>query len=393
VGANVDYRGRLNKIQARMEEEGLDALIATRLSTQGYVFGAFVPWRSIAIIPQQGEPELYVPGLDAERLKDDCFFKNVNLAAPFPGMTAWDQALSYLRARGLENGAIGVELGHSPIRIETFLLASEQELLRGAFPEASFVNATDLLNDLFLIKDDAEIDSFRRAAEICDLGMATVLKELRVGMTETEVAGIAEYTMRAAGSEHNWTFTGGQEIASGYRTAYGWGGCTPPTRKRIQPGDNVVLDLHSMYNLYLGDLAHNAIMGPPTPAQKELADVFVAAGHLVVDSLRPGVTYGEVAQKVEAFLDKTGYRQYALPGYGHGIGIVGNEWYPVILNSSVPCESNAGLVLQPNMVEIAAIVLNRPGVGGMRLEVPVLITPDGNEPLNKTPVEPTVIGI
>lgn len=393
MGANVDYRGRLNKIQARMEEEGLDALIATRLSTQGYVFGAFVPWRSIAIIPQQSEPELYVPGLDAERLKDDCFFKNVNLAAPFPGMTAWDQALSYLRARGLENGAIGVELGHSPIRIETFLLASEQDLLRGAFPEASFVNATDLLNDLFLIKDDAEIDSFRRAAEICDLGMATVLKELRVGMTETEVAGIAEYTMRAAGSEHNWTFTGGQEIASGYRTAYGWGGCTPPTRKRIQPGDNVVLDLHSMYNLYLGDLAHNAIMGPPTPAQKELADVFVAAGHLVVDSLRPGVTYGEVAQKVEAFLDKTGYRQYALPGYGHGIGIVGNEWYPVILNSSVPCESNAGLVLQPNMVEIAAIVLNRPGVGGMRLEVPVLITADGNEPLNKTPIEPTVIEV
>jgi Xaa-Pro aminopeptidase len=98
-----------------------------------------------------------------------------------------------------------------------------------------------------------------------------------------------------------------------------------------------------------------------------------------------------VAQKVEAFLDKTGYRQYALPGYGHGIGIIGNEWYPVIINSTVPCESNAALVLQPNMIEIAAIVLNKPGVGGMRLEVPVLITRDGNEPLNKTPIEPTVV--
>ncbi len=391
MGANVDYRGRLAKIQGRMDDQGLDALVATRLSTVGYVFGGFVPWRSVAIIPRQGEPELYVVGLDAERLKDDCFFKNVNLTAPFPGMTIWDQALSYLRARGLENGAIGVELGHSPIRIETFLLASEQELLRGAFPEASLVSATDLMNDLFLIKDEAEIESFRRAAEICDLGMAAVLKELRVGMTETEVAGVAEHAMRAAGSELNWTFTGGQEIASGYRTAYNWGGCTPPSHKRIQRGDNVVLDLHAMYNLYLGDLSHNAIVGQPSPAQKELADIFVAAGCLVVDSLRPGVTYGEVAQKVEAFLDKTGYRQYAMPGYGHGIGIVGNEWYPLIVNSSVPCESNASLVLQPNMVEIAAIVLNKPGVGGMRMEMPVLITPDGNEPLNKTPIEPTVI--
>ena len=88
MGANVDYRSRLNKIQARMEGENLDALVATRLSTAGYVFGGFIPWRSIAIIPREGEPELYVPGLDAERLKDECFFKNVNLAAPFPGMTA-----------------------------------------------------------------------------------------------------------------------------------------------------------------------------------------------------------------------------------------------------------------------------------------------------------------
>jgi Xaa-Pro aminopeptidase len=45
------------------------------------------------------------------------------------------------------------------------------------------------------------------------------------------------------------------------------------------------------------------------------------------------------------------------------------------------------------MIEIAAIVLNKPGVGGMRLEVPVLITRDGNEPLNKTPIEPTVIEV
>ncbi len=387
----VDYGARLGKIQAKMEEQDIDVLIATRLSTVGYLFGAFVPWRGIAIIPRQGEPQLYVVGLDSERVKDDSYFKNVTAVAPLPGMAMWDQILSYLRARGLEKGRIGVELGHSPIRIETFLLASEYEILREAFPQATFENATHLLNEIFIIKDEAEIESFRRAAEICDLGLEAVLKELRVGMTETEVAGIAEYAMRRAGSELNWSFTGGQEIAFGPRTAYFWGGCTPPTRKRVGRGDNVLIDLHCMYNLYLGDLARNAIMGEPTPEQRDLADAFVAACNLLLENLKPGTTYGQVAAEMDAFLDRTGYRQYALPGYGHGIGILGNEWYPVVVDSDVPYESKGDLVLQPNMIEVAAVVLNKPGVGGMRMEMPVLITKDGNEPLNKAPFEPVII--
>jgi Xaa-Pro dipeptidase len=387
----VDYPARLEKIQAKMEEGGIDVLVATRLSTVGYVFGAFVPWRGVAVIPGRGEPQLYVAGLDSERVKDDGYFKGVNTAAPLPGMTMWDQIVSFLRTRGLDKGRIGVELGHSPIRIETFLLASEYEILRDAFPRANFTNATDLLNEIFIIKDEAEIKSFRRAGEICDLGFEAVIAELRVGMTETEIAGIAEYAMRKAGSELNWSFTGGQEIATGDRTAYFWGGCTPPTRRQVKPGDNVLIDLHSMYNLYLGDLARNAIMGQPSPEQRDLSDAFVATCNVLLENLKPGATYGGVAAKMDAYLDDIGYRQYALPGYGHGIGILGNEWYPVVVNSSTPYESKGDLVLRPNMIEVAAIVLNKPGVGGMRMETPVLITETGNEPLNKVPFEPPII--
>jgi Xaa-Pro dipeptidase len=107
--------------------------------------------------------------------------------------------------------------------------------------------------------------------------------------------------------------------------------------------------------------------------------------------MKPGSTLGEVARSVDTFLDEIGYRQYALPGYGHGIGILGNEWYPAITDSTAPYESGADIVLAPNMVQIAAIVLNKPGIGGFRMETPVLITADGAEPLSKTPVEPVII--
>ena len=63
MSTQVDHEARLKKIQAKMDEQDIDVLIATRLSTVGYVFGAFVPWRGIAVIPCQGEPQLFVLGL------------------------------------------------------------------------------------------------------------------------------------------------------------------------------------------------------------------------------------------------------------------------------------------------------------------------------------------
>jgi len=149
MGTHADYRARLKRIQDVLAEEGIDALLATRLSTIGYVFGAFVPWRGAALVPREGEPELYVLALDAERVKDDSFFKDIRPVGPLPGMLMWERITGSIRERGLEKGTIGVELGHSPIRIETFLLASEYEILRGTFPDARLRNATEPLDEVF----------------------------------------------------------------------------------------------------------------------------------------------------------------------------------------------------------------------------------------------------
>ncbi|MCP4695142.1 MAG: hypothetical protein GY859_44350 [Desulfobacterales bacterium] len=51
------------------------------------------------------------------------------------------------------------------------------------------------------------------------------------------------------------------------------------------------------------------------------------------------------------------------------------------------------LSFDENVVEVAAIVMNVPDVGGMRLECPVRVTPSGGEMLTTTPLELTVIDI
>ena len=107
-------------------------------------------------------------------------------------------------------------------------------------------------------------------------------------MTETEISGIATYAMRKAGSEFEWTFTGGNEIASGYRTGLAGGACTPATRRKLQAGEPLMVDLHAMFMLGLGDHSHNYLLGPATARQKWHAQQFCRPGEEVPGRLPGG---------------------------------------------------------------------------------------------------------
>ncbi|MEM1797693.1 MAG: Xaa-Pro peptidase family protein, partial [Candidatus Jordarchaeales archaeon] len=347
VAQLIGARANIEEIRRRMEEEGIDVIVGTRLRTLGYVTGAFIPWRSAVIIPLQGEPEIFTILLDVERVRDDSWIKNVKPGGPAEGMYLESLIADSIKRLGYEKGRIGVEYGQEWILASGHILASEYDNLRKLLPDAEFKNATPLIDELTLYKEPEEIKLLRRASEITDVGQQAVRDSLEVGMTETEVAGIAEYAMRKAGSDWAWTLTGGQEIASGYRTAYALGGCTPATDKIIQPGDNVLVDLHAMYRLYYGDLSHNYIMGRPSEEQRKLSDAFVDISYTVIDEMQPGVKIGEIARKAIRVAEKHGYANNVLFGFGHGIRGIGNESYPLILDMA-PWKD---MVLEPGMVE------------------------------------------
>ena len=82
--------------------------------------------------------------------------------------------------------------------------------------------------------------------------------------------------MREAGSDWEWSFTGGNEIASGYRTGLAWAApARPPREKRLMPGEALMVDLHSIFRLGLGDHSHNYLLAPATERQQWHARNFV----------------------------------------------------------------------------------------------------------------------
>ena len=387
MDVHIDYPKRIRKIQEAMASRGIDLLLATRGKSVTYIGGAFIPWRSVALVSRDGHVGLNTLLMDAHRVQDDSWLETVHGCAPLPGMELWEVTVGQVRGLGLDKAVIGVELGHSPRMIAGFLFATEHDLLKESLPGATLVNAVDLMDAVTYVKDPEEIKLLQQAAAIADAAQERVKASLCVGMSEMEIAGIGELEMRRLGSEFHWPVTGSSEIASGHRTWYNLGGCTPPTEKLLQRGENLLVDMHPTYHRYYSDLSHNYIIGKPSVEQQKLAEAYVRAADKLITSLRAGSKVGEVYQAVQEELSASGYAPYTLPAFGHGIGVIGHEWYPAILDN----DTFRDVVLEEDVVEIAALVINVPKVGGMRLEVPVRVTPSGGEPLTNTPLEMTVL--
>ncbi|MFX1284595.1 MAG: M24 family metallopeptidase [Promethearchaeota archaeon] len=392
---SIDHKKRLKLIQDKMEEWGLSVYLGSRLRTLSYVGDVFCPWRSFIVIPQSDDPIIYTFIIDAERVRDDSWLEEVRGFGPLGGGHQIDvigEALNeFLTGSGV--GKIGVELGMSNYLPEGHLTTEEYNALTKTLPDAEFINSIDIIDEISMFKDPGEINRFRKASDIVDIGHQAVLDELEIGMTETEIAGLAEYAMRKAGSEWAWSFTGGNEIASGYRTAYPMGACTPATRRRINSGEPLMVDLHAMFKLGLGDHAHNYLIVPVNKKQQEHANNFIETITRVLDLYQPGMTPGRMADDMMDWADMKGFAQFLVPGFEHGIGLMGDEWRIGMNDGPIPYWTNPDHVYKENMMLICAMQYMSPeDEVGFRYEAPIVITNDGCDVLAKTPLEVTIFG-
>jgi len=391
----VNWKSHVKKYQAAMEEMNLDFCILTRVKSITYLAGCFVPWKSYIFLPKEGvgEPTLYTVLLDTERVKAEGHLKDVQGWGPLKGFFIEKKIQKTAKKAGLyapkgPPPRIGVELGLDICVTGQMLSHSEAQLLEQVFPGCELVDFNEKTERIQFIKEPEEIALLRKASEITDIGQVavkTALEERPSGklFTENEIAGIGTLAMRKAGSNYEWTFTGNQEIGSGYRASWTFNGCTPATNKKVNESESLLVDLHSEYGCYLGDLSHNYILGKCPSELKAFNDVYEQLCYTLIDNMYAGNSFEECYQEVRKVAEKAGYENDLFFGIGHGIGCIGNESWPVI----VPGKEWGPMIFEENMVEIAAIVFNHPGLGGLRLESPTLVTSKGAEVLPKTPFE------
>ena len=244
-----------------------------------------------------------------------------------------------------------------------FLTYSAYADLAGA---AELVDAKGVIEEFRSVKTEREIAYQRAACEISSRAFERIIKDIRVGVTEKELAAKLSMYMVMEGAD---TQPYGNILISGARTSLLHG---IPSSKAVEYGDFVLMDYGCQVNGYMSDMTRTVVVGRATEKQKEvyrLEQEMVANCEAV---MKAGANVRDVYAASSAPIENTEYYQYHYNGIGHGVGLFVHE---------VPFMGPRDVYLKENQVVTVEPGIYIPGWGGVRIEDQVLVTKDGVENL------------
>ena len=236
--------------------------------------------------------------------------------------------------------------------------------------KAELVPTTDVVETFRSIKTPQEIEYMRAACEISCRAFERILKDIRVGVTEKELAAKLSSYMVMEGAD---TQPYGNILISGARTSLLHG---IPSAKAIEYGDLVLMDFGCQFNGYLSDMTRTVVVGRATAKQREIYEI---EKRMLEDSLaqmRAGVPLKTVYDASIQAVKDTAYYPYIYTGIGHGIGMFVHEIPFMSPTSTGVLEENSVRTIEPGIYI--------PDWGGVRIEDQILITRDGYENMIST---------
>ena len=316
------------------------------------------PGASALLVPRDGERTIYVYGVNYEQAKTEGKSFSVELVRRDENFMA-------------KIAEKAVDCGVKRLAVDALGVESRRSLARATRGRVKLTFKGGLVAELRKIKDPAEIELMKKAAELTNLGMKTAYEVLSPGMREFEVAAEIEYAMRKRGSGGTAFDTA---VSSGSRSAFPHGGCTD---REIREGDLVVVDFGAVYKDYRCDMTRTLVAGKPMEKQKRIYGVVKRAQEAAFDAAKAGVKARDVDGTARRIIEDAGFGEFFVHGLGHGVGLEVHE--PPVLNAVSKDTLAVG-----NVVTVEPGVY-LPGFGGVRIEDTVLVGKDGAEKLTKAP--------
>ncbi len=148
-----------------------------------------------------------------------------------------------------------------------------------------------------------------------------------------------------------------------------------------------MVDLHAMFRLGLGDHSHNYFLGMASKRQRWHAQNFTDLVALCLQTYRAGITPSTLADEMLTFAEEQGFADYLVPGFEHGIGMMGDEWRIGLNDGPFPYWTNPDHVYQAGEMVICAMQYACPEEAiGFRYENPILILDGSCEVMSKYPL-------
>ena len=356
-----DWPHRLAALRARLAIEDLDGLIVSSPANIRYLTG-FSGSAGVLVVTAREEVLVvdgrYVGSTRAAQARGDLAPVRLERVTTRYDVTLADEV------RRLALPRVGFEAA-------TVTVATCSRWEQGS--GQSLVKTEGLVETLRTIKDAVELATLRRAAAKLSDVASQVRALLEIGQSERDVAGIIEDWLRRAGFDKPAFDT---IVAAGPNGAYPH---ARPTDRRIQPGDLVVLDFGGVLDGYCVDLTRAACAAPVGAAAQSLYDAVRSAQQAAMETVRAGVAVRDVDGAARGVLEACGRGSAFLHGTGQGLGLEIHEAPYLARSEPETTRLECGMVAT---IEPGAYV---EGLGGVRLEDDVLVTPDGAEVLTTAP--------
>ncbi len=216
------------------------------------------------------------------------------------------------------------------------------------------VPLADTVERLRMIKEPEEIELISRAVEISDNAFRHIEGEIRVGMTEKEIAWELEKYMRENGSE---------QIPFEVIVAAGPNAALPharPSERRIQKGEPVLMDLGARGMGYASDLSRTIGTGKPNGTFRKIYDTVLGAQLTALSLIREGMTGEQADRLARTVIEETGYGNEFGHALGHGVGLAVHEEPRLGPGSTETLKEGMVFTIEPGIY--------LPGWGGARIE-------------------------
>ena len=339
---------------------GVDGLLVTDLVNVRYLTG-FTGSNAALLVHVDGDAQ--------SRLCTDGRYR-AQVAAEVPDLETVIERACALTLAGLAAelgiGALGFESDH--VTVDAHAALAEE-----AAETAALVRSPGLVQQLRMVKDDAELAALRTACAIADAALAELIEHggLAPGRTEAEVALDLEYRMRAHGAA-------GPSFAS--IVAAGPHSAVPhhsPTATPLRAGDFVKIDFGALVDGYHSDMTRTVVLGAAADWQRELYALVAAAQAAGRAALSPGVDVADVDAAARGVVVDAGRGEEFLHPLGHGVGLQIHEAPLLGATGSGRLAAGMAVTVEPGVY--------LEGRGGVRIEDTLVVTDGAPEVLTRFP--------
>lgn len=229
--------------------------------------------------------------------------------------------------------------------------------------------ANDFIESLRVCKDDYELERIIKAQSITDLGFEHIIKYIKKGMTENEIALELEFFMRKNGAEALAFET---ICVSGKKSSMPHG---RPDETVVTDGF-LTLDFGARYAGYCSDMTRTLCIGEPSAEMKNIYDTVLNAQNEAFKKIRADVMGKEVDKAARDVIYSAGYEGCFGHSTGHSLGLEVHESPNFGPREEAKVPKNAVLSVEPGIyIE---------GNCGVRIEDIVFLTENGYKNLTNS---------